>query len=595
MNKISSNILFILGGLAVIIGFLPYVILGQDAIFVYHDQLDGELIAYLLHARHLGESGPFLEFMGGSARTALTVPAPLFVLLYSVMDAHLALALMQLLGSLCGFAGMYLLVKMLCKTVEPLHFPIWVEELVAVAIGLIYAYLPFLPVYGLSQYGMPLLLVCGIWICRKEKGMWPWLYVLLYGLCSSLVLSGFGVLAVGVVAALILFIGKKKTAAGRLFAFVGVLLGVYVAENLELLGQILLGHGETSHKGRYVLYGSAFWPTLWENLVDSKVHTNDFHSTFLWGVVLVAACLLLTRKYKKLTRTMGVFLGCIAGASVISAFWDCTLGVMLREEMGGLRSFQMNRLLWLTPFLWYALLALALFGVANHLWESRQKEGIGCKACAWIGVLMLVGMVVLTGGKVLTGSHLKANVKKMVNAQYNAMSFSDYYAIGVMEQVEKYIEDITGAGKEDYRVVSFGIDPAAALYHGFYCLDGYSNNYDLAYKLAFRQVIASELERSEYIRQSFDDWGNRCYLFSSECPGYYTIEKGGFYLKDFQIDTEALKILGGDDTYSDGAGIYLFSAVYIENAESRGLTLMRELPFETEDSYYRIFLYEVEK
>ena len=137
---------------------------------------------------------------------------------------------------------------------------------------------------------------------------------------------------------------------------------------------------------------------------------------------------------------------------------------------------------------------------------------------------------------------------------------------------------------EEYRVVSLGIDPAAALYHGFYCLDGYSNNYSLAYKHAFRRVIAPALEQSEYLRAYFDDWGNRCYLFGTESPGYYTIEKGGFYFEHLELDTAALRELGGD---------YLLSAAYIANSNELGLTLLGDEAFETSDSYYRIFLYEV--
>ncbi|MBO5281674.1 MAG: hypothetical protein J6B43_00890, partial [Lachnospiraceae bacterium] len=62
--------------------------------------------------------------------------------------------------------------------------------------------------------------------------------------------------------------------------------------------------------------------------------------------------------------------------------------------------------------------------------------------------------------------------------------------------------------------MSLGITPAAALYNGFYCLDGYSNLYPLEYKHEFREIIARELEKSEGVRVYFDAWGNRCYLFN---------------------------------------------------------------------------------
>ena len=95
-------------------------------------------------------------------------------------------------------------------------------------------------------------------------------------------------------------------------------------------------------------------------------------------------------------------------------------------------------------------------------------------------------------------------------------------------------------------------------------------------------MIAPELAKSEYLTGYFDDWGNRCYLFSAECPGYYTIEKGGFYFADYSLDVEALRQLGGN---------YLLSAAYIANAQNQGLMLLREEPFETKDSYYRIYIY----
>ncbi len=592
MKKLASNLIFILGLIAVAVSFLPYLILGQDAIFTYHDQLDGEVIAYLLNARHLGYSGPFWEFMGGAAQTALVPPAPAFVLLFAAVDAHVALSLMQLVGSLVGYLGMYYLIKTLKNMVEINSVPTWLGELVIVAISVIYAYLPFLPAYGLSQYGMPLLLACFLWITQgvgvcmsdgcppvgsKIQRVFHWIYIALYGLSSSLVLCGFGILGAIAVAVIVLFIRKKKENALRLLGAGALLTVVAGMVNIRLLGQVLFGLGEVSHKEGYVNHGENFLVTFWNNLIQGKVHTNDFHEIFLWGILIVFVLFLITRKYQKLVTVMGIALGSIVILSAISALWDSTVGVALRECLGGLRSFQMNRLLWMTPVLWYLCLGLAMLGVANWVWEHTTYY-------TWIILIAMGGILLVTGGKVALGSHLKPNAIKLFNGYYQAISFSDYYAIGVMEQVEEYIEETTGQRKQDYYVANFGIDPAAALYHGFYCLDGYSNNYSLEYKNQFREVIAGELDRNDYIRQNFDDWGNRCYIFSSECPGYYTIEKGGFYLKDFRIDTNLLKEMGGK---------YLLSAVYIENGPDIGLELVRENPFETDDSYYRIYLYEV--
>ena len=41
----------------------------------------------------------------------------------------------------------------------------------------------------------------------------------------------------------------------------------------------------------------------------------------------------------------------------------------------------------------------------------------------------------------------------------------------------------------------------------------------------------------------------------------------------------------------DMGGKYIFSAMPIENAEDMGLSLLRETPFSTETSYYKVWVY----
>ena len=41
-------------------------------------------------------------------------------------------------------------------------------------------------------------------------------------------------------------------------------------------------------------------------------------------------------------------------------------------------------------------------------------------------------------------------------------------------------------------------------------------------------------------------------------------------------------------------GKYIFSAAYIDNAESQGLKLLNEEPISTDKSYYQIYIYEAQ-
>ncbi len=577
-NKLSKekwNLAFFWCGLVgVLLTFVPHLVLGKDAIFTYHDQLDGELIAYLLQAKHMFD-GPYLpEFMGGLlSKTALTLPAPAFVLLFLGGNAYFGLLAMLLIGRVSGYVGMYLLARKLTARKDVLmdtesHLP-------AVLAAFCYALLPFLPVYGLSQFGIPLVCYCALLLCEGRKGALPYIGIVLYGLTSSLVLVGFGVLGLGVLV-LIFCAVKHCEVLKRLLAAWGMLLGVYVIENLRLLLELLgVVDVPLSHKSEYVLTPEPFGETFWTYLTAGGQHSEDVHwAVMLFGlIVFVVSFFWKKDELQGIRRKMALCLCLNVAFCLVAALWESAIGVWIGKFIPVLGSFQLDRLLWLAPCFWYLLFALA----------SAALLRMGKQILTGTAVLLVFG---LTAGMILLSGDIKTNVQKLRNPDYGIMSFSDYYAIGVLDQVEEYIRRTTGLESSAYRVASLGIDPAAAYYHGFYCLDGYSNNYPLAYKHAFRKVIAPELARSEYLSAYFDDWGNRCYLFSAETPGYYTIEKTGFYFRDYRWNVEAFKAMGGE---------YLLSAAYIQNAESQGLTLVREEPFETPESYYRIFLYQVQE
>lgn len=573
-----NSILFFSGLVLVLLSLVPGILLGKNAIFTYHDQLDGELIAYVLQARHLSLGGTLPEFMNGASKTALTMPAPAAVLLFLIFDAEVALTILLFLGRMTGYIGMFLLVREVTK-----------RDDISMLLGILYGLLPFLPVYGLSQFGIPLLFWCYLQIRDGKHLFSAYLYTCFFALLSSLVLVGYGILGMGVLVLLWkLFENRHKTeglqaakqGAMRVFGMWLLLLGIYIAENARLLAEMLFGN-TTSHKAEYTLSASHFVDSFVGFLLNGGQHSEDYHFLLLIAAMLCLVIGLSLHKRlsgsKHCLKAMAFCLGWNAFFCLVSAFWGAAPGIAIRENLSALGAFQLDRLLWIAPTFWYLFFGCALALVLSVLDERKVFGAVGLIAC---GIAYLA-----TGAQVLLVGDIKTNVQKLRNPEYAMMSYSDYYAIGVMDQIEAYIAETTGLLPEEYRIVSLGIDPAAALYQGFYCLDGYSNNYSLDYKHTFRQIIAPELAKSEYLTQYFDGWGNRCYLFSSEAPGYYTIEKGGFAFFDLRIDTDALKSLGGK---------YIFSAAYILYPEERGLKLLREEPFATEDSYYQIYLYEVE-
>jgi len=63
-KKRIRSLWFWLGMLGMVLTMVHNVLLGEQSIFTAHDQLDGEMIAYLLQAKHLFSGDMLPEFMG---------------------------------------------------------------------------------------------------------------------------------------------------------------------------------------------------------------------------------------------------------------------------------------------------------------------------------------------------------------------------------------------------------------------------------------------------------------------------------------------------------------------------------------------------
>lgn len=569
LTHIKAGHLYVCGLIVIILSLIPSFILGENSIVYYHDQLDGELIAYIYQAKYLFSGQNIIpEFMNGARKSALTAPAPLAVFLFRIFSPFASYMILLIMGQFCAYTGMFQLIRATLQN----HY-------VALITALLFTFLPFLPVYGLSQYGIPMLLYCFILLYRKKYSLLPLLYVALYTAMSSPVLIGFVWILIGFLLLTYFFCTKKVQQQKSLLLSFFMMLGIYIAANLSLISQLAgIGGSYVSHKAEYALTPLPLFTQWLSYLTSNTSHATDHHGYIL--IVVLSTLLLGLLFYKKLQAETCELLKHLISLFAFTcslcfaaALWDTSFTIGIREHFGALKSFQFTRILWLTPALWYSMLALCFTIFLKEKLYLRLPQ----LAISFI-VLALVGIACLKG------SFVKPNLQELLQKEVKQLSWSDYLALGVMNQVEDYLYNETGQSIDDYTVVSLGIDPSAALYHGFYCIDGYSNNYDLAHKHAFRKVIAPELNKNDYLKNSFDGWGNRCYLFSSEIPGYYNIERNSFWYNQLALDTPALKDLGCN---------YILSAAYIVNAEDLHLTLLREEPFNTETSYYQIFLYEI--
>lgn len=569
-NKTGKN--FIIGILTgtFLIGFslVLWTVLGKNMVISYHDQLDGEVLCYLYRAKYLGKSQKIREFLGGMPKTSMTPPAVFIVLLYRIFSPFTAFTVCQYMVMAVGFLGLYLF---LCKA--------GVHPFISCMCGTLFAYLPLLPVYGLSLSGVPLTAWIFWNLSEKNSGIKKKavLFLLLIFMAgnSSLVLSGFAILMAVFFTGIFCKTARKNKNYWTGFTVFAV---SYLVMNRNLAAQVLgIGESFVSHREEFVLQGSPLFSTFKNLLFHGVEHANSYPEWILLFAVLILISGSLKKEWRnEYWKKIGILLGFAVGIAFFCAVYDSNLAVEVRKQIGGAFVwFQLDRICWLYPAIWYTVLAFEMQWIVKLSVSGYLKT---------LFSVFAFGVFFLTSLQAFNDSTWKINIKNILSDGSEGISWKDFYAEDLMDDIETCIRGQTGKEPEDYRVASLGICPAAALYHGFYCLDGYSNNYDLEYKHKFQKIIEPELEKNEYLSDYFKNWGNRCYLFSSETPGYFTVEKGGFYYADYEMDSAAFKELGGE---------YLLSAAYIENAEDTGLYLMREDPFVTDDSYYQIYLYGV--
>lgn len=554
--------------------YLPEILLGGNSVVPVHDQLDGELLVYLLRAKHFGES--FLpEFMSGMEATALTPASPGSLLFYLALPPYAAFIVNKLFVALAAFCGMYLCLQFWFK-----------RSWLSLAVGVLFAMLPFYSVYGLSVMGQPLVLYAVLRLFREEKPAWSLLPIVLFGAFSSPVLVGYADCLFLLAAAVVLSVLRRREAKW-VWILSGVLIAVYVVLNFSLLRQMLLPGGVVSHKTELVVAAQSAKAAFQQLFKEGMYHSASLHTQMIpWvlavfcGGWLLFGC--LSKRERNRLYILSGLLAVAVGIALFYAVWWWAPIVALRNQLGGLfTSFQVDRFYWLYPCLWFLMLGFVLYFIRRASTLAGNTHSLPAKA---VSVVLVVVLLCTTGSTVYSESTLKKNLahasatEETVNV--NTVTWNEFYSTALFDEIKAYINKPL----ETYKVASLGLYPSVALYNGFYCIDGYSNNYDVEYKHEFRKIIAAELEKNATIQSYFDAWGNRCYLFSSELgKQYFFTKEQNVTVKDLELSGEALRALDCS---------YILSGVQIEQPGRSGLVFLSD--FEADNSPYHIYLYAVQ-
>ncbi len=640
ISKLSSYIII---ALVIITAYMsPFAIMGENIPVLIHDNLDSNLVWHT----NLVNSGEFFgsmdstipQVMNGLPRNSLGSEFNAIKWLFYLFPPFTAYALNLTIMHFVAFIGMYLLLsKHIIKGEGDIY------DIINVGVALSFSLLPFWPFGGLSVAGMPLALYAFLNIRDKSSTYTDWLIICLLPLYSSLVLSYFFFLiAMGILWTIDLFNKKGKNPA--FFGAICLMTIVFLAVEYRLVYSMFIDSGYVSHRVERISLNSGndglkeALLTGMSNFIYGQYHGNSLHH-FAVGVSLLIALLLiqlkliskkenksnrcnhiifaaifamviafnitpaiipliwigilsllgiliiefLILKYSKhhwrniskkliqfekfnLEKEHKFFLSIVIlclSISIFYGFWNSGIFTTLKENITLLSAFNFGRFHFLHPLLWYIIFALALGVISKNM-----KYG---KYVVILLLLTQVGYLFCFEGNFYQPGGIGA-------IRSNQMSYAEFYSTSLFQEIANYI----GEPQKNYRVVSIGIHPAVSQYNGFYTLDSYQSNYPLEYKHEFREIIADELEKDKELRNYFDYWGSRCYIFTSETSKDFLITKDkSFVLQNLQFNTTAFRKMQGK---------YILSAVKIKNSQENDLEFIKL--FENDSSRWKIWLYK---
>lgn len=540
--------------LLILVAYLsPLFILQENAHIRVHDNLDSNIAWYKV----LAKSGTMFgtlnavvpQIINGLPRNAFGTEYSGIVWLYVLFPTMIAYGLSQAITRIVAFFGMYLLLKTHLLRGESWQF-------LQIGSSLAFALTPFWPSGMLSTLGMPFALWAFLTI-RKGNGTWKdYLVLTLLPLYSSIVLGFFFFLsAMGIFWLIDVLRGKGWNL--RFILAIIYMTFIYALVEYRLVYSFLYS-AEPNSRDEYFHAHLTFWHAVrltFKNYFLGHTHDMTVHGLIILPVTFLAIYFVYAKRLWRQERIFVFLFGLNFLLSLWYAFWFYKGWLPLTKQFHFLDTFNFARYHFLRPLVIYAGFALALkiLTMQGSTWEKVVK---------WVIVAQILFLFTFNDEVIY---RKKPSVK-------------EFYAEDLFKDIKKYI----GLQPEEYRIASIGIHPAISQYNGFYTLDTYNNFYPLRYKHQFRKVIENELNRNGVVKTYFDQWGGRCYIFTSQLGKRYMIKKDSKrHLTNLNLNTEVFKKMGGG---------YIFSSLPIDNATQNKLSLKKI--FVTKNSAWKIYLYE---
>lgn len=558
IKEYSREYLFLsIAGIIILFYILPYLVLGQDANLLIHDNLDSgfALQKVLVETKSLFISNSTIvePVIGGVPRSSFSSEFNIMLFWLWLFNPIWAYIINRVIIILIAFIGMYLL---LSKHIIPGKE----NNIIHVGVALTFSLLPFWPLGGLSISGIPLVIYFFLNIRSGYTKWYSWLIIILFPFYSSLVLIGFFLLF----SLFLLWLGDliiQKQFKSLFLVGLVILSSLYVLSEYRLFA-ILLDQSFDSHRIEFVSGVIGLRRAL-NNTVSmflyGQYHAHSLHRIIVLPTVMFSLFILIELKDRFKSKIYMFLIIYILIASLLYGFYYYYGVQTIKEFIFNLIPMNFNRFHFLHPVFW-----MVLFGLSLSLFNKKLKYGK-------LFVICIVGLQII---------YSFANHEIYINRR--TPTFKEFYAEDQFTEISNYI----GLPKESYRVASLGLHPAVSLYNGFATIDGYLSNYPIEYKHQFRKIISGELDKNENLKNYYDGWGSRIYLYSDELG-----QLGSEYINFSGNNIEIQRLEYDWQTFLNLGGKYILSAVKIN--EELNPEVNFERAFFDSTSAWDIYLYSV--
>ncbi len=559
----KNETLLVIGSLLGLVLFviLPYLLLKEDAYIRIHDNLDSEFIyLHLLKMQGLlfDTDAVLPNVMEGIPTRFFHSERSFTRVIFYLFPSSWAYVITSVLVRIVGFIGMYILLR---------DYLLKENKFLQILFSVTFALIPLYVLYHASITGQPLLLWAFLNLIHNNKKIFSYVIIFLLPFYMHFILIGPFVL----VAIFLWGLYKYKLSLFKTPFFLGLLLLTFsfLLTNIGIILGFFLSE-VPSHRTEFKTLLSDIPSVTNVFFILSPANQTPIFYIFLLMSPVVLGALIISRESRKILLPLSIALLFIYLFNGIYPYWVHYLNSQWHISV----PFQFNRFTFLLPFLWFLMLSLAI---------KYLLKKVSSVLLSGFVFFILLGMVYLNDEIYL--NYKKVIAKYLSPAKYEdidkyAPGFIRFYSSHVFTKIDSIIHKPKGS----YKVASVGIHPAIAQYHGFHTVDGYQNNYPLSYKKKFRKVIAEELEKNKELKEYFDNWGSRCYVFSADLKNscYMDCRKDNKDSIKIDLNIQALKELGTE---------YIFSAVYIKNYKDLNLELMDYISHPKD--LYGIYLYKI--